>query len=92
LHFWTDVLDYFQQTIELIAEFAPELGVPIPTEELPAAHDLDYRTHFERRSRKHQIPVYRVRFEKRTRSPQFTADSSKPPSRRSPCSGGEISG
>jgi tRNA (guanine-N7-)-methyltransferase len=64
-HFWTDVLDYFEQTIELIAAVAPELGVPIPEEEIEAAHDLDYRTHFERRSRQNQIPVYRVRYEKR---------------------------
>ncbi|CAN0489634.1 unnamed protein product, partial [Hapterophycus canaliculatus] len=28
LHFWTDVLDYFELTVELIAEIAPELGVP----------------------------------------------------------------
>lgn len=64
-HFWTDVLDYFEQTIELIAEVAPELGVPMPVEEIEARHDLDYRTHFERRSRQHQIPVYRVVYEKR---------------------------
>jgi tRNA (guanine-N7-)-methyltransferase len=64
-HFWTDVLDYFEQTIEMIAEIAPEFGVPIPEEEIEATHDLDYRTHFERRSRKNQIPVYRVRYEKR---------------------------
>jgi tRNA (guanine-N7-)-methyltransferase len=65
LHFWTDVLDYFEQTIEMIAEITPELGVPIPEEEIEATHDLDYRTHFERRSRQHQIPIYRVRFQKR---------------------------
>jgi tRNA (guanine-N7-)-methyltransferase len=65
-HFWTDVLDYFETTIELIAEITPELGVPIPEEELESTHDLDYRTHFERRSRLHHIPVYRVRYEKRT--------------------------
>ncbi|MEM9587686.1 MAG: tRNA (guanosine(46)-N7)-methyltransferase TrmB, partial [Planctomycetota bacterium] len=63
-HFWTDVLDYFELTIEMIALVAPELGVPIPEEEIAAEHDLDYRTHFERRSRMHQIPVYRVRYEK----------------------------
>jgi tRNA (guanine-N7-)-methyltransferase len=66
LHFWSDVLDYFEQTVELIAEITPELGVPIPEEEIEATHDLDYRTHFERRSRKHQIPVYRIRYEKST--------------------------
>jgi tRNA (guanine-N7-)-methyltransferase len=64
-HFWTDVLDYFETAVEMIAEITPELGVPIPEEELEANHDLDYRTHFERRSRKYHIPVYRVRYEKR---------------------------
>lgn len=64
-HFWTDVLDYFEATIEMIAEIAPEFGVPIPEEKSPSSHDLDYRTHFERRSRQNQIPVYRVRYEKR---------------------------
>jgi tRNA (guanine-N7-)-methyltransferase len=65
LHFWTDVLDYFQQTVEMIADITPELGVPLPEEEIEATHELDYRTHFERRSRQHNIPVYRVRYEKR---------------------------
>lgn len=65
LHFWTDVLDYFEDTIEMIAEIAPQLGVPIPEEQAEASHDLDYRTHFERRSRQHSIPVYRVRYDHR---------------------------
>jgi len=64
LHFWTDVLEYFQATIEMIAQIAPQFGVPIPEEVSPATHDLDYHTHFERRSRQNQIPVYRVRYEK----------------------------
>ena len=64
-HFWTDVLDYFELTIELVAETAPELGVPIPEEEAESTHELDYHTHFERRSRQQQIPVYRVMYEKR---------------------------
>ncbi len=63
-HFWTDVLDYFENTVEMIAEIAPEFGVPIPEEEIEATHELDYRTHFERRSRQHNIPVYRVRYER----------------------------
>ncbi|MDA8697507.1 tRNA (guanosine(46)-N7)-methyltransferase TrmB [Rhodopirellula sp.] len=66
-HFWTDVLDYFENTVELIAEISPILGVPIPEDKIPATHDLDYRTHFERRSRQNLIPVYRVRYEKRDR-------------------------
>jgi len=64
-HLWTDVLDYFENTVELIAEISPTLGVPIPEDEIPATHELDYRTHFERRSRQNRIPVYRVRYEKR---------------------------
>jgi len=64
-HFWTDVLDYFEDTIEMIAERVPQFGVPIPEDERPAENDLDYQTHFERRSRNRQIPVYRVRYEKR---------------------------
>lgn len=61
-HFWTDVLDYFEATVEMIAVVAPQLGPPIPERAPPAQHDLDYRTHFERRSRQHSIPVYRVRY------------------------------
>ncbi|WP_235034340.1 tRNA (guanosine(46)-N7)-methyltransferase TrmB [Roseiconus lacunae] len=64
-HFWTDVLDYFESTVEMIAAVAPEFGVPIPEQKKQSTHDLDYRTHFERRSRQNQIPVYRVRYEKR---------------------------
>ena len=64
-YFWTDVLDYFTDTIELIAETLPHFGVPIPDVEKAAEHDLDYRTHFERRSIQNQIPVYRVHYIKR---------------------------
>ncbi|WP_164103916.1 tRNA (guanosine(46)-N7)-methyltransferase TrmB [Candidatus Laterigemmans baculatus] len=60
LHFWTDVLEYFETVLELAATVTPELGPPIPEEASEAEHDLDYRTHFERRSRQHAIPVYRV--------------------------------
>tara|TARA_A100001391_G_scaffold198910_1_gene181189 strand:+ start:1502 stop:2230 length:729 start_codon:yes stop_codon:yes gene_type:complete len=68
LHFWTDVLDYFELTVELIAEIAPEFGVPLPEVQRESTHDLDYHTHFERRSRKFGIPVYRVCYRKRDRS------------------------
>lgn len=64
-HFWTDVLDYFEDTVEMIADISPEFGVPIPEEEVEATHELDYRTHFERSRRRDRIPVYRVRYEKR---------------------------
>ena len=32
----------------------------MPVAERPAEHDLDYRTHFERRMRQHGEAVYRV--------------------------------
>lgn len=63
LHFWTDVEEYFQTTLETIAE-ATRLTGPLPVAESPATHDLDYRTHFERRMRLHQLPVYRSQFQK----------------------------
>ncbi len=64
-HFWTDVLDYFEDTVEMIADVAPQFGIPIPEDEAEATHELDYRTHFERSRRRDCIPVYRVRYEKR---------------------------
>lgn len=58
LHFWTDVAEYFTATQELLRGF-PALAGPLPVAERPAEHDLDYRTHFERRMRQHDLPVYR---------------------------------
>ena len=37
---------------------------PHPVEETPAEHDMDYRTHFERRMRKHDHDVFRSQFHK----------------------------
>jgi tRNA (guanine-N7-)-methyltransferase len=65
LHFWTDVEEYFHSTLELIAQ-ASRLEGPLPVAERPPAHDLDYRTHFERRMRLHQLPVYRSEYRKRS--------------------------
>jgi tRNA (guanine-N7-)-methyltransferase len=63
LHFWTDVAEYFQSTLELIAA-TTSLEGPLPVVERPAEHDLDYRTHFERRTRKSEQPVYRAEYRK----------------------------
>jgi tRNA (guanine-N7-)-methyltransferase len=63
MHFWTDVEEYFVGTLELIAR-TPLRG-PIAVEERPAEHDLDFRTHFERRMRLHGEAVYRSEFEKK---------------------------
>ncbi len=61
LHFWTDVEEYFQTTLELICT-TTSLAGPFEVAPQPAEHDLDYRTHFERRMRLHDEPVYRAEF------------------------------
>jgi len=61
LHFWTDVLEYFETSLELIARVTDLVG-PLEVPETPAEHDMLYRTHFERRTRLHTKPVYRCEF------------------------------
>ncbi|MBI1247038.1 tRNA (guanosine(46)-N7)-methyltransferase TrmB [bacterium] len=63
LHFWTDVLDYYEMAVETLHE-ATKLQGPITVEETPAEHDLDYRTHFERRMRKNDMDIFRSQFVK----------------------------
>ena len=57
-HFWTDVEEYYLSTLELLKEF-PVLKGPQPVTAKPAEHDMDYRTHYERRTRRYDRPVYR---------------------------------
>jgi tRNA (guanine-N7-)-methyltransferase len=63
LHFWTDVAAYYQQSVALIHERVALAG-PLPVAEQAPEHDLDYRTHFERRTRREGLPVYRAEFVK----------------------------
>jgi len=63
LHYWTDVKERFEETIPLIQNVTSLTG-PLEVPEKPPEHDLDYRTHFERRMRKHGEPVYRSEFRK----------------------------
>jgi tRNA (guanine-N7-)-methyltransferase len=69
LHFWTDVHEYFQVTLELLAARTQLIG-PIAVPEAIAdplrgrPDDLAYRTHFERRMRLSNEPVYRAEFRK----------------------------
>ncbi|MBI2826567.1 MAG: tRNA (guanosine(46)-N7)-methyltransferase TrmB [Planctomycetia bacterium] len=65
LHFWTDVEEYFDATVQLVAA-ATKLAGPVAVAEKPPEHDLDYRTHFERRTRLHGDRVYRAVFRKRS--------------------------
>ena len=63
LHFWTDVEEYFRTSLELLAASTNLVG-PVTVAEMPAAGDMDYCTHFERRMRLHHEPVYRAQFVK----------------------------
>ncbi len=62
-HFWTDVEEYFESTIELLADVS-DLSNPIDVPVKQAEHSMDYRTHFERRMRLNDHPVFRAQFEK----------------------------
>lgn len=62
LHFWTDVEEYFQSACDLVRETVAWRAQPVG--ESVAQHDMDYRTHFERRMRRHDHPVFRGRFVK----------------------------
>jgi len=63
LHFWTDVQEYFDVSLELVAAETPFEG-PQLLPERPAEGDMDYHTHFERRTRLSDQPVYRAVFHK----------------------------
>jgi len=67
LHFWTDVEEYFHTAIGLFRE-ASELEGPLDVPEKPALDHMDYRTHFERRTRLRGEPVYRALFRKQSQS------------------------
>jgi tRNA (guanine-N7-)-methyltransferase len=59
LHVWTDVEEYFVESMELAAATGL-FNAPREEEAPAAAHDLDYRTHFERRTRLAGEPVWRA--------------------------------
>jgi tRNA (guanine-N7-)-methyltransferase len=61
LHFWTDVQEYFAASLALIAEHTALVDAGDVKERL-ATHELDYRTHYERRIRLGKQPVYRAEF------------------------------
>lgn len=63
LYFRTDVLEYYDTTLKLIAK-TTKLQGPFEIEENEPEHDMDYHTHFERRTRLNEAPVYRSFFRK----------------------------
>jgi tRNA (guanine-N7-)-methyltransferase len=63
LHYWTDVEEYFQTGVAMISS-QTHLEGPFDVPESPTEGDLDYRTHFERRTRLSGGKVYRAQFRK----------------------------
>ena len=61
LHFWTDVEEYFRMSVALIETQIPLEG-PLPVPESSPHHDLDYRTHFERKKRQTGYDIFRSEF------------------------------
>jgi len=71
LHVWTDVEEYFAET--MVAARATGLFAEARQEEPgEPAHELDYRTHFERRTRLAGMPVWRAALERLPGSPPVT--------------------
>ncbi len=63
LHFWTDVKEYFESSLNLIAQFTTFQGLT-GTPELSSTYDAEFRTHFERRTRLNNLKVYRSEYRK----------------------------
>ena len=55
--------EYFHTALALLAAHT-RLEGPLEVPETPAEHDMAYRTHFERRVRLGNQPVYRAEFRK----------------------------
>ncbi len=60
-HFWTDVEQYFEECVEALSG-ETGLTAPVMVDEPESVHDMDYRTHFERRMRKNGHDVFRAQF------------------------------
>ena len=59
LHVWTDVKEYFIEAMDATQQTG-RFGEPAEEAAKEAEHDLDYRTHFERRTRLADQPVWRA--------------------------------
>jgi hypothetical protein len=65
LHVWTDVGEYFTESMAA-ARATGLFHEPREEPTQPAEHDLDYQTHFERRTRLAGAPVWRALLERST--------------------------
>jgi tRNA (guanine-N7-)-methyltransferase len=66
LYFRTDVEEYFHKALATVAQFTTLEG-PLWGEERPLEELGEYRTHFERRMRKMELPVYCAEFRRANR-------------------------
>ena len=82
LHVWTDVEEYFLEAMAA-ARATGLFGEPRVEEPTEPAHDLDYRTHFERRTRLAGMPVWRAALERSSVTPPVARVTSSPPARTS---------
>ena len=82
LHVWTDVEEYFLEAMAAARATGlfGEPGVERPAE---PAHDLDYRTHFERRTLLAGMPVWRAALERSPAAAPVTRVSASPQARTS---------
>ncbi len=68
VHVWTDVEEYFLEAMQAAA--ATRLfQLPQIVPEQDAQHDFDYRTHFERRTRLANKPVWRAQLQRSDATP-----------------------
>lgn len=63
MHFWTDVQEYFETTLQLLSH-CTQLEGPLPESAELAQLPFQFRTHFERRHRLQGVPIYRAVFRK----------------------------
>jgi len=77
LHVWTDVEDYFRESLDLAAATGC-FAAPQAVAATAAMHDLDYRTHFERRTRLAGAPVWRAALARTGTAPRVTREERKP--------------
>jgi tRNA (guanine-N7-)-methyltransferase len=82
LHIWTDVEEYFVEALAA-ARATGLFGEPRVEEPHEPAHDLDYRTHFERRTRLAGMPVWRAALERSQAAPTVPRVTAPPPARTS---------
>jgi tRNA (guanine-N7-)-methyltransferase len=71
LHVWTDVEEYFEEAMAAAAGTGV-FSAPADVPQRQATHDLDYRTHFERRTRLAGQPVWRAALERTAVEPTVT--------------------